>query len=113
MDGDARGPGAHRLSVFCSGAWGLLPIAGLMSTVLFEVQPTDPITFLSVAVTLLAIASAACFIPARRAVIDRSHVRLENGLIAPSSPWWKSVGSRAGVFGSQARNEERNDALSS
>ena len=31
----------------------------------------------------------------------------------PSSPWRKSVGSRAGVFGSQARNEERNDALSS
>ena len=28
----------------------------------------------------------------------------------PESPWWKSVGSRAGVFGSQARNEERNDA---
>ncbi len=27
-----------------------------------------------------------------------------------SSPWRKSVGSRAGVFGSQARNEERNDA---
>ncbi len=30
-----------------------------------------------------------------------------------SSLWWKSVGSRAGVFGSQARREERNDALSS
>ncbi len=34
-------------------------------------------------------------------------------MIRASSPWWKSVGSRAGVFGAQARNEERNDALSS
>jgi len=50
------------------GALGSLAIVGLLSTVLFEVQPTDPMTFLSVALTLLAIASAACFIPARRAV---------------------------------------------
>ena len=50
------------------GAVGSFAIVGLMSTVLFEVQPTDPITFLLVTVTLLVIASAACFIPARRAV---------------------------------------------
>ena len=30
-----------------------------------------------------------------------------------SSPWWKSVGSRAGVFGSQARNERAERCLSS
>jgi ABC-type antimicrobial peptide transport system permease subunit len=50
------------------GSVGFFAIVGLMSTVLFEVQPTDPITFLLVTVTLLVIASAACFIPARRAV---------------------------------------------
>src|ERR1051326_8980272 len=39
----------------------------LMSSLLFEVGPTDLGTFTTVSVGLLAIALLACFIPARRA----------------------------------------------
>ncbi|HKP12993.1 MAG TPA: FtsX-like permease family protein, partial [Blastocatellia bacterium] len=38
-----------------------------MSSLLFAVAPTDPLTFAAVAVFLAAVALAACFIPARRA----------------------------------------------
>ncbi|HEY7402247.1 MAG TPA: ABC transporter permease [Candidatus Angelobacter sp.] len=40
----------------------------LMSSVLFGVRPTDPLTFLSVAALLSAIALLACYIPAQRAM---------------------------------------------
>jgi predicted permease len=38
-----------------------------MKTLLFEVKPTDPLTFSSIALLLLAVALLACWIPARRA----------------------------------------------
>ena len=38
-----------------------------MASMLFEVQPTDPLTFAAVAALLLAVAAIACYIPARRA----------------------------------------------
>lgn len=47
------------------GAWAL---TRLMSTLLFEVSPTDPITFGAVAVCVIFAALLACFIPARRAI---------------------------------------------
>jgi len=40
----------------------------LMSSVLFGVKPTDPITFVSVAALLSAIALLACYVPAQRAM---------------------------------------------
>jgi len=40
----------------------------LISTFLYGVKPTDPLTYAIVAVVLIAIALLACFIPARRAV---------------------------------------------
>ncbi len=48
---------------------GLLALAGtrVLSGVLFEVSPTDPLTFATVASTLLLIALGACYLPARRA----------------------------------------------
>jgi putative ABC transport system permease protein len=39
----------------------------LMSTLLFGVTPTDPVTFASVSIILAGVALAACYIPARRA----------------------------------------------
>ena len=38
-----------------------------LSGVLFEVKPTDPLTFVGVALSLLTVALVACYIPARRA----------------------------------------------
>jgi putative ABC transport system permease protein len=39
----------------------------LMSSLLFDVSPTDPFTFVFVSICLLAVALLACYIPARRA----------------------------------------------
>jgi len=50
------------LGLFC--AWGLNQ--GLDS-LLFQVRPDDPTTFIGVAVTLLTVAVVACWLPARRA----------------------------------------------
>ena len=46
------------------GAFGL---TRLMTTMLYGVAPTDPLTFGSVALLLSVVAVAACFFPARRA----------------------------------------------
>ncbi len=49
---------------------GLLASFGLtrlMKDMLFEVEPTDPLTFVAIAVLLTAAALLACYIPARRA----------------------------------------------
>jgi putative ABC transport system permease protein len=51
------------------GAAGAYALTRLMSTLLFEVEPTDPLTWLMVAVALAAIAALACFVPARRATL--------------------------------------------
>jgi ABC-type lipoprotein release transport system permease subunit len=45
-----------------------LVVARLISTFLFGVKPSDPLTYILVALGLAAIALLACYIPARRAV---------------------------------------------
>jgi putative ABC transport system permease protein len=42
-------------------------LAGVMQTLLYEVQPTDPLTFGVVALGLLVVAAVASYLPARRA----------------------------------------------
>jgi predicted permease len=49
------------------GAAGALGLTRFLSTLLYGVRPTDPLTFLAVSVLLTAVALAACSIPARRA----------------------------------------------
>jgi putative ABC transport system permease protein len=46
------------------GAWGL---NRWLTSMLFQVRPDDPITFAAVAASLIAVALAACWLPARRA----------------------------------------------
>lgn len=50
------------------GLAAALALTGLMKTVLFEVEPTDPATFVGVFVVLAGTALLACYIPARRAL---------------------------------------------
>lgn len=50
------------------GLAGALTLTRLMTSLLFEVSPTDPITFVAVAVCVILAALLACYIPARRAI---------------------------------------------
>ncbi len=72
------GKGDVKLAVLRDGASMTLPGIGmgilialawarLMSSMLFGVQPTDVLTFASVAVILMLVALVACYLPARRA----------------------------------------------
>jgi putative ABC transport system permease protein len=49
------------------GLGGAAILARVMKTLLFNVDTLDPLTFGSVALTLAAVAFAACYVPARRA----------------------------------------------
>ncbi|MGC1106615.1 MAG: FtsX-like permease family protein, partial [Candidatus Acidiferrales bacterium] len=45
-----------------------LGVTRLINSMIFGVTPYDPITFITVAITLVAVAFLACYIPARRAM---------------------------------------------
>jgi putative ABC transport system permease protein len=50
------------------GLVGALIVSHLMAGLLYGVSPSDPLTFISLAVVLVLVALAACYIPARRAM---------------------------------------------
>jgi putative ABC transport system permease protein len=49
------------------GLAGSFVLTRLMSSLLFGVQPADPLTFVAVSMLLTGVALLACWIPARRA----------------------------------------------
>jgi putative ABC transport system permease protein len=49
------------------GVAGALALMNFLSSLLYGVKPTDPLTFIAVSLILTAVALAACYIPARRA----------------------------------------------
>ncbi|MGA9996777.1 MAG: FtsX-like permease family protein, partial [Pyrinomonadaceae bacterium] len=51
----------------CLGTLGAFAVTRLMSSLLFGVSATDPLTFIGVPLLLAAVAFIACLIPARRA----------------------------------------------
>ena len=48
------------------GVVAALALTQLMSALLFSIEPTDPLTFMAVAVVLIGVAAVSCFLPARR-----------------------------------------------
>jgi putative ABC transport system permease protein len=50
------------------GTAGALPLTRLMSSLLYGVHASDPLTFIAVAIVLTFLALAACYFPARRAM---------------------------------------------
>jgi putative ABC transport system permease protein len=49
------------------GLAGACALTRLMTTMLFGVEPTDPVTFITIVVLLAGVALVACYIPGRRA----------------------------------------------
>jgi putative ABC transport system permease protein len=49
------------------GIGGSLALTGFMKALLFQVTPTDPLTFAGVAAGLVVVSLIACYVPARRA----------------------------------------------
>jgi ABC-type antimicrobial peptide transport system permease subunit len=62
----AQGLKATMLGVVI-GVAGAVGVNRLMATLLFGVQPTDPITFAAVIATITLVAAIACWLPAWRA----------------------------------------------
>jgi putative ABC transport system permease protein len=50
-----------------AGSVGAFAVTRLIEHLLFQISPTDPLTFGGVAALLMSVAVAACWIPARRA----------------------------------------------
>ncbi len=48
------------------GTAGALALTRLMTTLLFAVEPSDPLTFLAVSLVLAVAAAVMCYVPARR-----------------------------------------------
>ena len=62
-----RGAGLALLGI-AIGAAGAFVLTKLLSSLLYAVKPSDPLTFTGVAVILVSTALLACYIPARRAM---------------------------------------------
>jgi putative ABC transport system permease protein len=63
------------------GVGGALLLTRLLTTLLFEIQPTDGLTFGAVSMVLVSVAALACFVPAQRAASVDPMVALRVGVV--------------------------------
>ena len=61
------------------GLAGALVLTRVLSSLLFEVQPTDVLTYLAVSTVVVAVAALACLLPARRAATVNPMIALRVG----------------------------------
>jgi putative ABC transport system permease protein len=70
--------GAGRLAAagLVIGAVGAVTVTRALSSLLYGVEPRDPLTFAAVAILLLAVAAIACYLGARRAISLEPNIAL-------------------------------------
>jgi predicted permease len=61
------------------GLVGALVLTRVMSSLLYDVGATDPLTFAAISILLVAVALLACYLPARRAIRGDPMAALRNG----------------------------------
>ena len=93
-----------------AGIVGTLAISRVLASQLYGVTPTDPLTFAATALILLAVALAACYVPARRASIRWWRcVTSEDLFVAESFDGVEAGGFPGGVDAEDDANQRAQD----
>jgi len=73
------GQGLFQLALgMMAGLAMALGVSRLLTFILFQVQPRDPLIFVGVALVLVIVGLVACFVPARRATLVAPLVALRS-----------------------------------
>ena len=75
-----RGGGRLVATGIVAGLACAVPLTQVLRSMLFGVSPSDPFTFIAIAVLLAIVALVACVVPARRAARVESHDRVARGV---------------------------------
>ena len=80
QEGGQRAPRMQIVAIgLAAGLAGATIVTRVFRSMLFEVAPSDPTTFISVSAVLAGVAFFACYIPARRATRVDPLIALREG----------------------------------